>query len=350
MHWWNCCREHEGCPIHEDDFNREDTTDLGSGWEEVAGDSDIYDQTLRVPAGGMVIGTKPHPHDWTGVLGVDMVNLQEGNVYRLIINYDDDNGDDYLYAQFAAEANGFATFGIYSSTSGVLDAARVNYTPGTTHGMSICRSLTGIYAMVSSLATLILFSCEGERSGRKAGVGNPGPNTVQFDNYRFWENWFTDPVCPKCPCECSEGGEKYYCMHKLLYVSFVDVSERCDCLQGAWVEIGVDEWYTPHFTWLGSKVLPWWQCFPGMDYLYEFKLICTIAECDPPPGEWSWLLLLRTAYSGSLCGDWGGPTGWPYWGQACPIEKSCNPFYARYGPFHCTDQYGTCTYYIEVTE
>ena len=337
-----CCCFHPGCDIFDDDFDRPNSTSLGSNWLEDLGDPEIFGNTLRMPPDSRAICTVPHPlWDATGHVKVDMIDIQEGDIFRLIIDFIDDEDDplyrNYLFAEYEAGAGGEGLLKVGSAVAGVASYAHV--LPGD-HDPSdyllICRGVSGIYAQTSHAA--LAWYCPGEYDKKpyKVGLENPGSeNTIRFDNLDCWDHEHTDPACGGCECDC-DG----HCVGKALTATF-DATGDCDCIDGESVPLEWDEDRPGDWVWNGQDTLPEWRCESG-NATYEFDLYCAST-----PDKW--MLVQKQGLS-----DCNG--GWTFGGvfyYAYPSSYTCDPFCLTFGPFSCDwscEPDGCeCSYYIVVT-
>jgi len=96
-----CCCGYP-CEIFVDDFNRDDSDNLGSDWVEKVVDCDIKDNTLECYSGatnglcyvtGQANPYNTHDTYWTS----DLLDLAVGDVFRIIVVYQ--NITNYLYAE-----------------------------------------------------------------------------------------------------------------------------------------------------------------------------------------------------------------------------------------------------------
>ena len=347
-----CCCGHPGCLIFEDDFNRPNSTNPGSNWLEDVGDSNIFNETLRLPAGARVICTVPHPErNATCYALVELKDIQEGDRYRLIVDYIDDEDDPlydtYLFGEYVAGAGGVGILKVGSGVGNIVTYKHsvVSGHMGADDYLIVCRSQTGLYAAMS--ISTFAWACVGlagfgayEDRPWKAALENPGSSTVRFDNFEYWQHEHTNPNCPGCECDC-EG----WCVGKNLLLTF-EAYDDCGCLDAATIALAWDVDRAADWVWNGAAELPHWECpeqFPKETYEFDLK-------CGATPEEWQ----LRIVQFTGACAE---EPGWIHDGgqvYAYPSSYTCHPFSLTFGPFTCSwscEPSGCyCTYYIVITE
>ena len=365
-----CCCKRRGCLIVGDDFNREPSTNLGSNWVEVLEDSDIYDNTLRIPAGGIVRTARKHPaNHWTGIYEVKLVDLQHDNKYRLLFNYKDADNYYYLEYHFFYDSGDKVTLSLGSVSGGGDSTLQSSTTSGGGVGgdarLVVCRDLDGVYFGVDGAD--IVECTLGDNGGRYAGLESAGNGSARFDDFIWEEHYYTNHDCPPCLCSC-EG----YCLPEELTMTIVAYEDCCEpCNNPSCTLDGLES------TGSGSPAGEgYWQFdFSNWKYLYSggcmttdqsFHLLCPFnAPIEPPMSH-------EQSQSGSLfhiCDisegqlQVGSSTGWDFIchgtsGQAAyPSEYTCNPLWFKFGPFQIwessEDPGGDillCTFEIHVTK
>jgi len=329
-----CCLE--GCIIFEDDFARatDPDTNLGSDWEEVAGDSSIDGGKLLVPANGIVMATTPHPlHVSSGHVWATMKAPTGGDVFRVLIQYDD-RDDSYLYGECEVTDNEGNAMLRVGSDSGILhEIAAGTLGDKVDTILSVCRSKTGIYAQCE--VSTIAWECVPEPGhyAWKSGLMNNGGGDVHFDDFMFMEHWFTDTDCPGCECDC-DG----YCVEKTLTLTFY-ASGFCSRLDGSSMTLTWDQSFFPDFVWEGEADLPNWMAGSSDDVHYHFRLYC-----DPDP--WHWTLGVGPNDTSGIAGacDVAGKMTGP------PATVSCDPFIMEWLGGLCDESgYEDCGWAIKIT-
>lgn len=355
-----CCKQ--GCDIVHDDFNRTDSTTVGSPWTEESGDWEIDSNTLTETTGtGIIRTTTTHPmNHWSGIYGVTFLNLQYGNKYRLLFNVV--NALNYYYVElyyYFDDPNNMVRLSAGMVEDGVetelKSLTQAGPEPGYDEEMYLCRDYSGIYY----ISTLIgQWGCCGfpDNSGRRAGLANnSGSNTIAFDDYTWDEHFITDENCPRCYCSC-EG----YCIPDELTMT-VEADCGLDGLEttGYGSALGEGTWQFDFNDWLylysgGSMVTQqkfkfWCPCFGnviGENFADEeceeganfFLCDITSAQLPDMPG-WT-----HNCYSSGLTG-------------AYATAHTCNPLWWQFGPFEIREYNESpegyevlCTFKIHVTE
>lgn len=360
-----CCVE--GCVIVEDNFNRTNSTNIGSNWTEEAEDSEIANNVLVIPLDGLVVTQKKHFHKtmlaWVDLPGLfsdgDFTTTAEvGDIYRVIVNYNEDDGT-YYYGEYEVLSDGYTAeirVGYHDGASdSTLDTDEVPVDPGA-HQFTVCRNLNGIYAYDSQNEELQAWAiATSDNGGRKAGLANKGSgqtgSILEFDDFVWSEHYYTDPDCPKCGCEC-EG----YPLKKTLTMTIV-AAGSCDCLNGEELEFNHQD-DSGDFVWYSDTDTPLQDMFCDYSLPWDLVLFCdTSPSCYLMDGQF--ILVDRTGSGGpSYCdlGELWNATGGPLPGNAwtCPVSIQCNPLVITYGPFECYEneelQTGHCSYYLVITE
>lgn len=138
-----CC---ESCTFFSDTFTRDDDTDIGSDWTEVAGDWAISGNALRITTTSAVaLCNTEHPSAESNLgLTVTLRGSAVDDQARIIIDYQD--SDNYLFVRVT-----FGTSKLFSLNSRVAGVnsllAGVNTTvaTGTSHTFFVCVDDAGIF-------------------------------------------------------------------------------------------------------------------------------------------------------------------------------------------------------------
>ncbi len=337
-----CCLT--GCIIYEDAFDRGDSTDLTSNWNEAAGNSEIVGQELVMPAGARVVCTVQNPQNVPNSnVSAVLKNAQSGKKLHVFLNSDDD-GLNYVGAELECGAS-TATIRTVSTVAGVSTTGDENtfgYTPGNDLSVSACRTVEGL--TVGSDASVLTWDCLTWNTYRKSGISNEGAGQIEVDDFLYTRQFVLNETCAICECQC-EGK----CLPKTLNLAFF-ASGSCSCLGGNCINLTRDSSKDPLMAWSGSATLCDW---PGTGTnLWEFTLYC-----DPSQGDGRFILCVKNIDS-TACdvNTWEIPIGdcdVPTEEGAAPNSIVCDPFELTYGPFVCT---GTppdppeCGYSIVITE
>lgn len=350
-----CCQR--GCTIFEDDFNRSDSTSLGSGWEEVSGDWQIVSGELRELSGtGIVITTKEHPKDsHTGIWRVVVPLLLSGGTVRLLVNYVPEDGvggvEEYRYLEVSYVSTEECRLAIGESVDGVdteWDYVTVPLAEDMT--LMVCMNNNAMYGSVSSKPGWVLQECDiTDNGGRKSGLENLSGSGTDgiFDDFYWEENYETNTACPTCACDCENR-----CMPCTgLIATFVRTAgspATCTGLDGFSLSLKYD----------ACKDNPYAE-YPV--YLFEGDM--SSISCDGGVGTWPDVVRLRLYCPGSgtpehpnynACEDWFlcddaetisteqegfSFTAWP---EDCidapnraayPYFCQCDPLIFKFGPF-----------------
>lgn len=215
-----CC----GCLIASDDFERGVSTDIGGLWTEVEGDwavGDILGENATLDAVCKCNAAAPSENH---VVYVDTIDEQEGDVFRVIVNYKDE--DNYHHADFCCEAYdpeyGLVRFWeLYKRTGGtstLLKRERVYgatldppYRTGRT--LFVCiggnpdeLGVVTDQALSASANYTVLGTTWADTTtitdGLYAGLGNGAETVIYYDNWYFYKHILDDPSCYTCTCYC----------------------------------------------------------------------------------------------------------------------------------------------------
>jgi len=341
--WWpcpECCAR--PCVIFEDDFERGDSTDLGGSWDEKVGDSEIDDNELLIPASGLVIATKKHPLNTpTCQVTATLTNMQAGRKYRLICNYDYDDGS-YIFAEYETTGAGTGTMKVGSnngSDDSILDEYPAGFVVDGDLEFSLCRTLNGIWCTLQDEPNWVgIGACVGDTGGRYVGVMNASASgDITVDDFVFIEHDHTNRQLPHCAwCPCEGGGDPWskvgVCIPKELFL-LVFAGEDCACMdQTSCILTFDDATRAGPFAWKGTIVVPGCET-------YNFIFSCTSDGTS---------VKLCT----DKCEDWGDMCTEGYLGGE-PISASWDPlelWFHGEGCLPVSVEDPNCTMYFRVTE
>lgn len=305
-----CCVQ--GCAITSDDFNRANSTSIGSQWTEHVGDWEILSNKLTVGEVGLVRNHAINPYG-TGnqVVNAKIHGMVTGTKHRIILQCDV-TGTDYYYAEWYYIDATHMTFSLGSSSGGVLKT--INGAP-ILDGTIIRASMTdgGILCMSDDASRLTV--CTDSKTGKYTGLAAGSSSGATFDDYVFQAHYADNPLCPSCDCGC-DG----YCIEDDLVATFEDLNQ-CPNLDGLTIPLtntgpikfGSD-WYQ------GAAIL----CPGGVGGSENIQLRfgCT--------GTNSGMSDLRLSIEvGSFITVVGGFN----FAFPDPSASTCNPLALRYGPF-----------------
>lgn len=216
-----CCVQ--GCAVAADDFNRADSTSIGSSWTEHVGDWEIVSNRLTVAEIGVVRHHSLSPYA-TGNQNVSakIHDMAAGTKHRLLLQVSLD-GTDYYYAEWHYVDAVTMIFNLGSSSGGVLKT--LTGTP-ILDGTTIRASMTdgGILCMSDSASRITV--CAASKSGKYTGLGAGSEDGATFDDFVFEAHYADNPLCQSCDCGC-DG----YCIVDELIATFEDLNE-CPNLDG----------------------------------------------------------------------------------------------------------------------
>lgn len=198
------------CAVFSDPFDREDNTDLGSGWDERNGVTAIVNEELEQGGGGLVIATTSTATEEQSVSG-RITTYATGDVFDIVCNYLDDA--NYFFARHIQGATN-ATVRLYRRAGGIdtpLTPALTTpkYEEGI-DGVGVCFSKESFTWVGPFAVPLFDYSCNPSihSGGKKAGLGNGGSSTIGWDDFVLanyhGEDGPAATVCCLQQCKCGE--------------------------------------------------------------------------------------------------------------------------------------------------
>lgn len=320
--WFQFCCQAGNCVIAEDDFNRADSTALGSLWDERSGDWEIFGNELKENgnAGALVVCTTESPGSpFDAFVSIDLRDdIADGAKPRIIVNYLDD--DNYFFAELTISMPDSSTLRLWRRAGGTNTAltAPVTLVGLTLNSLSACFIDESFAAHVTAAPQEWLWVCHPatHANGRKAGIGNGGNVAFTCDTFLFLRHLIRSPsgfVCPSCQCTCDLDTGKKHCLPWTLTLT-ISTNDTCSVPDGTTVTLTYD-WAAE--VWSGSKFL----C--GETWLFNFYCL--------PSGSCAEEELVLGWTPATLCVGGGCelPTG----------ASTCNPLSLVYGPFEiCYDE------------
>lgn len=221
-----CC----GCNVEDDDFNRPDSTALGSKWNEIGGDWRIESNTLRNYGEGILLTTAIQPapsrtgKGYNLTVSFDIVNT--ATEWKIICGYTDASNYDYiriytdgtdglLYPQILRRSGGVDTVLMDHTTH--TDSSGWSFPTGvSTLNLKICYSdVEWSINPTGPQGETIYQVCGGGKDSLPAGgKGLTGFLKGDFDNWDYDIHWESQLDCPSCLCFCDEVGndDDYKCL------------------------------------------------------------------------------------------------------------------------------------------
>lgn len=280
-----CC----GCEIGSDDFNRDDSTTLGTLWPDTiegntaqTGDWDIADNTATENDGaGRAIFHKRHPRpDESMIVQIWLPDIQLDDKYEVILNWLD--FDNYHYAQVEAVTENptgelWMVLRLYVVSEGVetllseISIGRVFPDPITELRQGALHAKIGREGFCARLSTAEVFLVWETTTlipeGYWAGMGASGREGIAIDDFEFAEHLETNPLCPWCICKCNRKP-----LPKKLKATIVDCTGRMTAAEGCEIDL---DWqqdeigYTPTFS-------GWYGIAPccGVNGSIDVQLLC----------------------------------------------------------------------------
>lgn len=294
-----CCCPSEDCWVFQDDFQREDSTDLGDDWNEAAGtDWEVLEGRLHEKVGGggtvgaMVFGTNPVGDGDSGgemFIRVRIVDAEIGDVFSIF---------------GCCETNSSVGSGVevtYEKTDDnewliTIDGGPEAKTQTTTDDdPEVYACFDGRVGMVT--AGLVLSTDErawddnldpGDGLYYALGHGNED-NGAWFDDFYVLELYTGTTECTNCVCQCLWWGLKKH---------LVGTITDCELLPGS--------------PGTGRNLLPCCTAGQEFDLIYDFSgaqgpgWYGTWINSLDPPGAFSIDIFLECGSSWWLFPDWPG--------------------------------------------
>lgn len=199
-----CDRCYRACDFHDDDFNRADSSSLGSNWTVVSGTWDIHTNALRTTsANAVVINTNvltPGANGWAVVATPDGTEFG-----RLILGYVDANNYYYAEGRNAIVGAGRASRIVQKSsgTDTVLTEVLGDFTPKffcyqpALNRLSAGSTSSGWYLVADNIPTITSTVC-GLGSGASAGT-TFDPFSIVYTGTGAWSS------VTLAPCQTCDG-------------------------------------------------------------------------------------------------------------------------------------------------
>lgn len=195
-----CCCPGD-CLITSDDFDRANSTDIGSDWEEMSGDWDIFSNKLRCfdPA-GVVRNKAQNPYSDNQVVRARIMDYVDGAKYRLLVHLDD-TGTEYYYGEWHYVDSSAMYVRVGSSVDGSLcEIGPILPIPeGTTCEVSITE---GGQLCVQDLASRCTVCVSPKAYEVYTGLAAGSAVVATFDDYEFYAHKADIDECPSCDCSC----------------------------------------------------------------------------------------------------------------------------------------------------
>jgi hypothetical protein len=302
-----CCCNPEGCLIHEDAFDRADSTTIGDPWVEEVGDWEIVSGKLNIDEIGLIRNTTANLYGTANSnVWATIEDYEPGKKYRLIIQLNED-ADDYYYAEwhYVDSMNMYWTLG---DQSGAIET-QGPFLP-TEEGAVIKLFMHERNQLCMHDDQSRITICVPPKSGQFVGLASGSADGATFDNFLWQATPIDDVTCPNCDCSCD-----YWCIPDALLASFVDANE-CPLLDGLTALLQNNGPTKFGYPWVQSVAL---NCPDGSGGQFVLRFECSNL----------------TEIKGYLTFDVAPPTlqnpNISY--EADPTVSTCNPLSLRFGPF-----------------
>lgn len=199
-----CCCEPPSCVLFEDDFDRSDSSSVGSSWTELVGDWEIAGNEMSIDSTGAFIRCEDVSQSDLAVV-VDVTPASNGDKARIFVRMDDEDTCVVVEVEFGTSSS---TVRLYNRTSGsdgsALDtAASSSVTVGSTYQVTVCVESGVVSAVVASSAgeRFIEASSSGAGSGgSKTGLGTGGTvaTSITFNDFMILTRNDECEICGIC--------------------------------------------------------------------------------------------------------------------------------------------------------
>lgn len=314
-----CCVT--GCDIASDDFNRADSTSVGSDWVEISGDWAIASNKLTVPTAGIIRNIAVNPYGGNSMLiSVLVENIVDDTKYRILLQMNS-AGTEYYFAEFHYVDATEAWYSIGDET-GVFETSgpdALGASPGPFQmdaSMTVKNQLCMTFDGASRLTACVQPK---PASTHKYGGLEAGTNGATFDEYAAFATTAESVECLGCDCDC-DG----WCVPDDLVATFQEINE-CPLLDGLTIDLDNTSQIKGGTGWLntGSVTMP----------------------CPDTSGT-GFLLKYDCGFGGlgtlEVISDGMGSLAFPSLGADVDVS-TCHPLSLRFGPYSMGSVSGCAT-------
>lgn len=246
-----CCCDPVGCEVAEDDFNRPDSTNLGSKWIEISGDAEIDNQQLHIAVQGITLTTARQPHPVNGGANYNLLILvdiiyEPGEEYHIICGFEDENNFDWVRIYPDGTSDGGQPNYLCSlnrRTAGV-DAVLMDIASHPKTGKWQFQDVGGVFQSSLRICySTVEWSVSGMRpdetfwtlcdAGGKSQLPNNSAHGLvgfirgRFDNFVYTVHYESDPECDGCKCLCVTSDTDYSCLPEYLLLTMTPLNQYC---------------------------------------------------------------------------------------------------------------------------
>lgn len=343
-----CCCGSPICFENVDDFDRADSTNLGSDWHEAVGDWAIsaYQLIETGTAGAKLFWTHPVPVRSRGEMhiGIEVYNHYDGAIYYLYpaaINTTTEGPVVVKFERLAMDAWEISFVGSTCTDSSIVQAPAYNPNDGLTIGCCVDddRGVGMMRAGISAQPGYPDVWCDDADagSGRYVGIGHGnGVNGATFDNFSTDElrksEYPRDKTleCYNCWCWCLDMVPDRHLRAEFREAYFIEDGFPTDCRRAYCLTQSWDmdwEYNVSLSRWYGEVNVPA-TSNGGLSIDLEFYITCSDTDDDTTAGA---NFALFFAGAGESCTSANTNGNGPYY----PIadQSTCEPFSLLFGPF-----------------
>jgi hypothetical protein len=347
-----CCCVPLTCELDSDDFDRDDSDDVGSKWIEVSGDFDISDNTLVCVTPGVLACTKCHPAGYdrgSFTAFFDLINPSDGKVYKVRAGNPTSSTLEVHWTvvgtgvtrELTVDVIGDGADGTVSWTfdypegfNGNVVEVVVCYMPGVELTALCNLEITRVSSAPISDAASTCYS----------GKGNFSFLEGDFDNWVYQVHWMENHDCTYCDCFCYLGGspEQLVGLPTELTMTITNI-RQCTRMAGTYTlyqrnsNMGTyaggfitDDWWPEKQEWWSDVI----DMYGSPACCWRLGVFCTINE---ETNRLLWAMGFYRCGIGSgdlLWADdaehppWSTDNNWAY----ATADSTCDPFYLHF-PF-----------------
>ena len=231
----SCC----GCPSYTDNFNRTDSTSLGSDWSEVVGNWEIKTNQLYEPgtAGAITVYQNSVTSNFMTV-GITINNEVVGGIYRLYLSWKDSSNHLVVKYERTSSTTGQLTlYSVIAGTTTELDTLTIAVTGYDPRGFSACIDNKIFIAAVDDDALCRVFADPVTiTDGVYGGVGHGNIAETYFDDWSIAQSSNGTNGCPPCAyCHCGVVSQPKH------LIATYEGTGLCDTLDGITCDLYLEQ-------------------------------------------------------------------------------------------------------------
>ena len=207
-----CC----GCPYVEDDFNRDDSDDLGVLWVPNE-DARIVDKTLEIDADYVICKQAIWDSEGSFLLTIGIDDpVDDDDIYDVVLlnKHIDTYTEKYRIRFTPSSVTGYWTVGYKASGEATFwtdDVELISgcgtyqeeYLAGRRFSISFDRLVMRVGGTTPDAPHYEFWKCEDYDNWTHVALGHGGgPRPVKFNYFWLSDHWVHNPLCPFWGCTC----------------------------------------------------------------------------------------------------------------------------------------------------